>query len=146
MVSKRSPSRATDDQETDRLLEVVDQLQQQAGVLIDLISDVREDLSWLTRNGVPHQPLLIRVERMALDPLAKDWGDRLQISVISPNQRRFPDLTGDDSSGRVTGLVERLADPLGQVAPQQLAVLTSLIDRFKHEILQAIHSRPITLP
>ncbi len=44
--------------------------------------EIREEISWVTRNGLtlrtplPVSPVL---KRMALDPMAADWGERLQI-------------------------------------------------------------------
>lgn len=51
-------------------------------LLVDAIDEVREELSWLTRNGLPspEPPSPIPVlKRMALDPCADDWGERLVI-------------------------------------------------------------------
>lgn len=44
--------------------------------------EIREEISWVTRNGLPvRTPLPVSpvLKRMALDPLAADWGERLLI-------------------------------------------------------------------
>jgi hypothetical protein len=51
-------------------------------LLVDAIDEVREELSWLTRNGLtsrePLPPVPV-LKQMALDPCAEDWGERLVI-------------------------------------------------------------------
>ncbi len=139
MPPRTSPSTAPTDSDSARLLDAVVYLSQQAGILIDLIDDVREDLSWLTRNGVPHQPLIVRVERMARDPLASDWGERLKVSILDVAPQLEAESRGR-SNPHIDSLIEALADPLGQAAPEKLATLISLFDHVKHEVLKAIRS------
>ncbi len=139
MPSRTGPTKAPADSDSERLLDAVVILSQQASILIDLIEDVREDLSWLTRNGIPHQPLIVRVDRMARDPLALDWGERLKFSVLDASQKPAA-ASIDCSDSQVGALIDVLADPLGQVAPEKLATLISLFDFVRHEVLKAIRS------
>jgi len=56
----------------ERLCDVVTDFTQHLRVLIDVLDDIREDLNWITRNGIPgSRPMEhTRVVRMARDPLA----------------------------------------------------------------------------
>ena len=51
--------------------------------LIDVLDGIREELQWLTRNGLPVQeervPASPVLKRMALNPLAADWNEQLEI-------------------------------------------------------------------
>lgn len=53
-------------------------------VLSDVLYEIREEISWLTRNGLPIQEERLHVapvvKRMALNPAASDWAERLEIA------------------------------------------------------------------
>ena len=64
------------------LREEIASLKDHIRLLVDAIDEVREELSWLTRNGLPSQeplPPVPVLKQMALDPCAEDWGERLVI-------------------------------------------------------------------
>ncbi|MBX3440198.1 MAG: hypothetical protein KF861_22100 [Planctomycetaceae bacterium] len=69
------------------LREELVELRQQVALLSVIIDELREELSWLTRNGLPPHadaapsPVL---RRMALDPCADDWRERLAIARGEP--------------------------------------------------------------
>lgn len=82
MAKSRSNSSPAPD-EIVELREEITSLKDHIRVLVDDIDEVREELSWLTRNGflpsrepLPPVPVL---KRMAADPCADDWGERLVI-------------------------------------------------------------------
>jgi hypothetical protein len=57
-------------------------LKDEVRVLRDILDEIRDELQWVTRNGVPVQvshPVSPVLRQMALDPMAKDWGERLHI-------------------------------------------------------------------
>ena len=69
------------------LREGITSLKDHIRVLVDAIDEVREELSWLTRNGLPSRESLPPVpvlKRMAADPCADDWGERLVIERGGP--------------------------------------------------------------
>ncbi len=58
-------------------------------LLVDAIDEVREELGWLTRNGLPLRdplPPIPVLKQMALDPCAEDWGERLVIERGEPKR------------------------------------------------------------
>lgn len=78
--SKSSPPQAPD--EITELREEITSLKDHIRLLVDAIDEVREELGWLTRNGLPvREPLspIPVLKQMALDPCADDWGERLVI-------------------------------------------------------------------
>ncbi len=80
MAKRRA--QATERDEIDELRQEVADLKNHVGVLIDAIDELRQELQWLTRNGLPsrEEPRPIPVlKRMAADPCAADWGERLVI-------------------------------------------------------------------
>jgi len=78
MTNRREASENGDDIR-DELARLIDQL----CVLTDVLERIREELQWLTRNGLPVQeervPMSPVLKRMALDPIAADWNERLEI-------------------------------------------------------------------
>ena len=68
--------------ECEELRHEVADLKEVVRVLIDSIDEVRDELQWLARNGLPTgEPLPTSpvLKQMAADPCADDWGDRLVI-------------------------------------------------------------------
>ena len=62
------------------LAESMDNLTGELRMLRQVLDEIREDISWVTQNGLPVRPVeYVRVKRMALDPCAEDWGERLVI-------------------------------------------------------------------
>lgn len=48
------------------------------------LDEIREELTWLMRNGLPMKSIEhVVVLRMALDPAAKDWAAKLQVERFS---------------------------------------------------------------
>jgi hypothetical protein len=75
-MSKES-SNSADMQE---LRQEVANLREIVRVLIDAAEEIREDLQWITRNGLPAgetSPFLPVVRRMAKNPAAANWNERL---------------------------------------------------------------------
>ena len=66
-----------------RLEELVQRLAAEVNFVDSALADVRDDLQWVTRNGIPeHIPALGHpvLWRMAADPTAADWAERLEIT------------------------------------------------------------------
>ena len=68
--------------ECEELRHEVAELKEVIRVLIDSIDEVRDELQWLARNGLPtgeSLPMSPVLKQMAADPCADDWGERLVI-------------------------------------------------------------------
>jgi len=143
---RHAASPAAPETPVERLQTAVDELSQNVRVLTDLVDQVREDLSWLTRNGVPHQPLHVLVHRMPLDPQNAREGS-LEISILSlPPRDPTAILSSEEQrSAVIEEVVQRLAEPLGELAQEQLNLLLSVMDHAHREVMQAIRgTRPTT--
>lgn len=110
---------------TDPVAKAGDRLAAEVRCLREVMDEVREDLSWLTRNGLPVQPVeYVHVKRMARDVTAPDWNERLLVErtvLLPPGQL----------SGVATPELRRLAVELqsavehlleGQIGPVLKAV------------------------
>lgn len=74
-MATKAPSAPAQSTEADPLHESVDRLAVEIRLLREVMDEMREDVSWVTRNGLPHQPIeQVVVKQMARDPCAKDWG------------------------------------------------------------------------
>ena len=81
-MAKAQSASAPATNETAELRMEIASLRDHVRLLVDAIDEVREELSWLTRNGLPSReplPLVPILKQMALDPCAEDWGERLVI-------------------------------------------------------------------
>ena len=142
-----SSSKTPDETAADRLQATVEELSQNVRVLTDIVDALREDLSWLTRNGMPHQPITVIVHRM---PRVAGEGSRgspeLSFGQL-PDRDPTTDTLSDDQvrSAVIDEIVERLAVPLGEIAQEQLNVLLSIFDHAHRDVLQAIRT-PQTIP
>jgi hypothetical protein len=141
-MSRRSPLSPALPTESpaDRLQATVDAIADDVRVVTDIVDQIREDLSWLTRNGLPHQPLTVAVHRMPLLP-DKEQG-AFQFSLLSPLVRD-PTVALTDEQVRMSVIdqvVERLAEPLGVMAQEQLNQLLGVLDHSHRQILRAIRS------
>ena len=83
------PKHKTSARETaiDQLDTTVHRLAEQVIALNSTLDAIREDLQWVTQNGIPkHRPSLGHsvLKRMAADPTADDWSERLEIAGGPP--------------------------------------------------------------
>jgi hypothetical protein len=125
--------------ENDPLVQAVDRLTSELANLRQVMDEIREDFSWLTRNGLPVQPIEhTHVKRMALDPCAAEGGDHLEIErstyyprgTISPLDSVALDHIADD-----------LKITFEAVAQGQLEVVLTALDGVRAEILAALKRR-----
>ena len=147
-MARRVSSSSTTPDETpaDRLQATVEELSHNVRVLTDIVDALREDLSWLTRNGVTHQPITVIVHSM---PRVAGEGSRGSTELTFaqlPDRDPTADTLSDDQvrSAVIDEVVERLAVPLSELAQEQLNVLLSIIDHAHHDVLQAIR-KPHTI-
>ena len=74
---------AAETNEVQELRDAVVELKDHIRVLINVIDEVRDELQWLTRNGLPSVeplPTVPVLKQMAADPCAGDWSERLVIA------------------------------------------------------------------
>ena len=149
------PNGTPDETTADRLQEAVDELAQNVRVLTDIVDELREDLSWLTRNGVPHQPVTVFVHRMPCvaakgeSASTESSGGSLELSFARlPVYDPTADTLSDDQvrAAVIDDIVQRLAEPLGELAQEQLNILVSVIDHAHREVLTAIRQPRATPP
>lgn len=138
-MAKKSAPAAAPTSEPDPLALAVDRLTGELALLRQLMDEIREDFSWLTRNGLPVQPIEhVHVKRMALDPCADDWGDRLEIErstyyprgAVSPLDSEALDQIADD-----------LKTTMEAAAQGQLEIVLTAFDGVRAEILSALKRR-----
>lgn len=149
MPRRASPSPAIpEDTPAERLQTAVEELSQNVRNLADIIDRIREDLSWLTRNGVPHQPVTVIVHRMPGLAEEGNTGSYEFSFARLPDRDPTSDTLSDDQvrAAVVEDVVQRLAEPLGALAQEQLNSLVSIIDHAHREILQAIRRPHETQP
>jgi hypothetical protein len=140
-MARRPQSHSTEsiESDADRLQSAVFELAQNVRVLTDIVDAIREDLSWLTRNGMPHQPITVIVHRM---PRVAEEGSRgtMELSFAHLPQRDPTETLTDDQvrTAVIDDVVQRLAEPVGELAQQQLSSLVSTLDHAHRDVLQAI--------
>lgn len=98
-MARPTEQQPAEQSEITELREEIADLKDHIRVLIDTIDEVREELQWLTRNGLPSSeplPTTPVLKQMAADPCAEDWGERL---VIERGDSSAPDKPQTDSPG-----------------------------------------------
>lgn len=115
------------------LLDSVDRLTAEVRLLRQILDELREDFSWVTRNGLPVQPVEhVVVQQMARDPCAKDWGKRLVIQRNVYPTDAIPEPTGTEvpKNGSTPGL-----DTASQ---EQLYSVVTALDRVREQLAKAV--------
>jgi len=130
--------------ESDTLAAALERLADEVRTLHSVLDEIREDLSWVTRNGLPIQPIEhVIVKRMSKDPLADDWDDQLEtIHLQSPPSKSHLDADA----------IQKLADGLTAafegIAQGHLEIVLTALDGVRAETLAVIGKQPgrTTLP
>lgn len=138
MAKKARPTPAPE-VEPDPLVAAVERLSGEIRMLRDVMDEIREDFSWVTRNGLPIQPIEhVIVKRMALDPLADDWAEKLDVE-------RYPFPTNPTASPLDSDSLDRIALDLTSafegVAQGQLEVVLTALDGVRGQILATLRRR-----
>jgi hypothetical protein len=100
------------------------------------MDNIREDFSWVTRNGLPVQPIEhVHVKRMARDPCAGDWAEQLEIERSDIQQCA-------SASSLDTVALDRMADYLAAtveaLAQGQLDIVLEAIEGVRNQLLTAV--------
>jgi len=135
-MAKNARSTPTSIPVPDPLAESIDRLTAELHVFRETIDELREEFSWVTRNGLPVQPIEhVVVKRMALDPCAVDWNEKLQLDRREiPGQPSAPILDID----LLHRLGEGLTATVEAVAQGQLDAVLTALDVVRNQILTAL--------
>ena len=134
--SSASRSSATVDSPVERLTTAVDHLAQNAIVLSNILDDIREDLSWLLRNGVPGQEVPATSTDVRRNASGKHRCKMTQSPRVVIGDGRVDDRLqcGEPPGAMIDDLVSRLAEPLGEIAQEQLNILVGVLESTRREI------------
>lgn len=126
MPSRRKVPSAGPAEQTDPVAEAADRLSAEVRCLREVLDEVREDFSWVTRNGLPIQPMEhIRVRRMARDPNADDWAARLVVDRFAlPEDIQASPLESDS----LDALARNLRAAFETAAKGQLEPVLQVVD------------------
>ena len=148
---KAAPPPAPAEIPAERLCDAVSDLAQHVHVLIDVLDDIREDLSWITRNGVPTRSIEhTRVLRMARDPLAPDAHDHLELRTYTLEPRGSTEI----SPKIFDELVSEIAEAVTVVGQEQLNMFLMALDDARAKLMAAIkdpaakpaEAKPVAIP
>ncbi|MBM3970825.1 MAG: hypothetical protein FJ302_13355 [Planctomycetes bacterium] len=103
----------------------------------DVMDEIREDIGWVTRNGIPgHRDGPSQLLRMARDPLAADASERLEVRL---NQGAATDSPAF-SPEKFDELLLEIAEVVTVVGQEQLNLLLTALDSARDRLLTAIKS------
>ena len=125
MPSRRPASSANPAEKNDPVSEAADRLSAEVRCLREVLDEVREDFSWVTRNGLPIQPIEhVRVRRMARNLNADDWAARLVVDRFAlPENVQASPLESDSLDALARNLTAAFeAAAKGQLGPVLHAV------------------------
>lgn len=119
----------------EELTEAVTTLTEHVVVLCDVIADLREDVNWITRNGIPGvRPIEhTRVVRMARDPLAPDARDHMELRTYILETHGSP-ITPEVFDE----LVSEIAEAMTVVGQEQLNMFLTVLDDARTKLMAAI--------
>lgn len=138
-MAKKSAPAATSAPEADPLALAVDRLTGEIALLRQVVDEIREDFSWVTRNGLPVQPIEhVHVKRMALDPCAADWGERLEIERSTYHPRGAASPLDSEALDQIA---DDLKTTMEAVAQGQLEIVITALDGVRAEICSTLKCR-----
>lgn len=115
------------------LHESVDRLAMEIRLLREVMDEMREDISWVTRNGLPHQSMEhFVVKQMALNPCARDWGDRLIV------ERHTNPPFSPLESGVLDQVAAGLKATFEAISQGQLVVVLTALDSVRSQLQSAL--------
>ena len=118
------------------LSESVDQLIGEVRLLRQVLDEIREDLSWVTRNGLQIQPIEhVQIKQMARDVTAEDWSVRLVVERFSAS-RHDNSWNAEASGSGETG--DELQATVEGALQGHLEVVLTVLDGVRTELLAAI--------
>jgi hypothetical protein len=135
--AKPSASETSRSQQMERLTDALNRLADEVRVVRDVLDETREDLSWLTRNGVSRQPTVhTQLLRMALNPLAPDADERLEFRRFSAGDSSQPQIAAE----QLEELVSEIAEIVTGTGQEQVNLLLGALDDMRAKLVAAIKS------
>lgn len=137
MPSQHQSPPTTSVEESQQLAESVDRLTDELRSLGNVLESIREDVSWVTRNGLPVQPIEhVHITRMAVDPSAANWNERLLVerTMIHP-----PGQLSAQGSPDIERIVEELRTTVETLTQEHLEPVLTALDEVRDALLTAIH-------
>lgn len=135
--AKTSASETSRSQQLDRLTDALNRLADEVRVVRDVLDETRVDLSWLTRNGLPHPPTVhTQLVRMARNPLSPDWNERLEFRRFSSGGSSSPQI----ASEQLEELVSEIAEVVMGTGQEQVNLLLIALDDMRAKLVAAIKS------
>lgn len=136
MPAKSSRTIKADPESAEAVAASVDRLAEEVRILRTAIDEIRDEIAWAARNcqscrSKEHAV----VQRMAVDPLAADWNERLQIDR-SPVGGDPPTTVTESTT--LDHLVERIAGTCEAVAEGQLECVLTFLGGMRRQILEAL--------
>ncbi|MFO1003478.1 MAG: hypothetical protein U0936_24360 [Planctomycetaceae bacterium] len=114
----------------------IERLADEISGLRQVLDEIREELSWVTRNGIPVQPIEhIHVTRMARDVTAGNWKERLKVERHSLHPPGQLDGLGTLELNR---LAADLQNAVERLAIDKLAPILQLMEEVRSAVSQAI--------
>ena len=130
-----SPELATAD-EPDELPVSIDRLTMELWTLRNTLGEIREDFALVMRNDLPRSYIsYVHIKRMALDPCAEDWGEKLEIERGEFSVRR----SAIDFE-QLEHLVENFETMIDAVAAMRLELILTALDGVRAELVKAIQN------
>ena len=121
---------------TDPVAEAGDRLAAEVRCLREVMDEVREDLSWLTRNGLPVQPVEhVHVKRMARDVKAVDWSQRLS---VERTMLHAPGQLSGIATLELRRLAEELHSAVEQLMEGQIGPVLKAVDEVQAALIDAM--------
>ena len=133
--TRTSATESTRSQRGERLTDAVNRLADEVRVVRDVLDETREDLAWVTRNGIPgycgEHSQLIRMNRA---PFASDTNERLEIRTSTVGQSGSSEFSSD----AFDALVSEIAEAVTAVGQEQVNLLLTALDDARAKLLTAI--------
>ena len=127
----------------ERLTDGVNRLADEVRVVRDVLDETREDLQWVTQNGLPdHHGEHPQIVRMARDPLEPDANELLEVltsNVASSNSSELAPEVFDE-------LVSQIAEVVTVVGQEQVNLLLSALDDAWPKVFAAIKASSSVTP
>ena len=139
MPSQRRSPPTKSVEDSQQLAESVDRLTDELRSLGTVLESIREDVSWVTRNGLPVQPVEhVHVKRMARDPCAADSNERLDVerTMIHP-----PGQLSALGSLDIERIAEELRTAVETLAQEHLEPVLTALDEVRGALLRAIQAK-----
>ena len=127
--TRASAPESTRSQHVERLTDAVDHLANELRVARDVMDEIREDLGWITRNGIPGH----RGEHIQLSPQANE---RLEVRASTVGQSGLSEFSPD----AFDALVSEIAEAVKVVGQEQVDLLLTALDDVRTKFLVAIKS------